>query len=193
MKHEFAVRAVHVASFAHSAGRHDGVAALSEFDRLQDVAEGAPEDAVVYFSVQGEVRTNGAGSEEPWLRLAASTSLNLVCQRCLAPATVPVSFARDFRFVANEARAAMEDEASEEDVLVLSNTFDLLALVEDELLMAMPPVPKHEVCPQPVRMQAADPDFDVRHEEKPHPFAALQQLKGKGLSAVNRTVRFGSK
>ena len=181
MKYEFDARALYVASFAQSAGYHEGEAALSVFGRLLGEAQGASEGESVHFSVRGEVRTDGAGSDEPWLHLAATTTLNLVCQRCLAPAAIPVAFERDFRFVPTEEVAAIEDEESEEDVLVLSKTFDLLELIEDELLMAMPPVPKHAVCPQPVRMQAADADFEDQGVEKPHPFAALQQLKDKGL------------
>jgi len=48
---------------------------------------------------------------------------------------------RDFRFVPDEATAMAEDDEAEEDLLVLSGEFDLLALVEDELLMDLPLVP----------------------------------------------------
>jgi uncharacterized protein len=75
--------------------------------------------------------------------------------------------------------AEVEDEESEEDVLVLSKAFNLLELIEDELLMSAPLVPKHEVCPQPVKLQAADPAFVELVQEKPNPFAMLQQLKKK--------------
>jgi uncharacterized protein len=181
MKNEFVARALHVASFARAAGHHDGVFALSEFDRLLEVAEATAASEPVHFSVRGELRADGAGMEEPWLHLSANATLQLICQRCLGPAALPVEFEREFRFVANEALAAIEDEESEEDVLVLSKSFDLLELIEDELLMAMPPVPKHDVCPKPVRMHAADADFESTPDETPHPFAALQSLKDKGL------------
>lgn len=181
MKNDFVARALHVASFARAAGLQEGAFALSEFVRLHEMAESTAISEAVRFSVRGALRTDGAGTDEPWLHLAARTSLQLVCQRCLGPVDLPIAFERDFRFVANEALAAVEDEESEEDVLVLSKTFDLLELIEDELLMAMPPVPKHDVCPQPVRMQAADTDFEAPPDETPHPFAALQRLKDKGL------------
>jgi uncharacterized protein len=57
----------------------------------------------------------------------------------------------------------------------------LLNLVEDELLMDMPTSPKHEICPQPVKMAVADAGFDAGESEKPHPFAALAKLKKDGL------------
>jgi uncharacterized protein len=79
--------------------------------------------------------------------------------------------------VADEATAEIEDEASEEDVLVWQRDFDLQALVEDELLMALPLVPAHETCPQSLPFSAVDADFIQSEMDKPHPFAALAQLK----------------
>lgn len=83
-------------------------------------------------------------------------------------------------FVASEALAGVEDEESEEDVLVLSKSFNLLELIEDELLMATPLVPKHAVCPKPVKLLSRRPGiYRVKEQEKPNPFAVLQQFKKK--------------
>ena len=64
-------------------------------------------------------------------------------------------------------------------MLVLTRDFDLLELLEDELLMALPVVPKHDVCPQSVKLQAVDADFVEPEDRKPNPFAVLQQLRNK--------------
>lgn len=56
---------------------------------------------------------------------------------------------RSFRFVPDEETAELEDDDSDEDVLALSSEFNLLELIEDELLMEVPVVPRHEVCPVP--------------------------------------------
>ena len=90
---------------------------------------------------------------------------------------VGLAFERDFRFVANEALAAAEDEESEEDVLVFARQFDLLDLVEDELLMAMPLVPMHETCPVTPRFSVADADFDAAASQSAKPFAVLADWK----------------
>ena len=108
--------------------------------------------------------------------------LPLTCQRCLGPVEMPVSIERSFRFVATEELAAAQDEESEEDVLVLSRDFHLLDLIEDELLMSLPVVPKHEVCPVAVKLQVADADFVDEPVEKANPFALLEQLKKKPVS-----------
>jgi uncharacterized protein len=179
MKHEFDAHHLHIAAFAKSQGTHAGEERMSRFERLMEQSQGLGGEAFVTYSVQGEVRPDAAGADEPWLHLAAQASVALVCQRCLTPVDVPVSIERDFRFVASEALAEVEDEESEEDVLVISKSFDLLELIEDELLMAAPLVPKHETCPKPVKLQAADQEFVELPQDKPNPFAVLQQLKKK--------------
>jgi Predicted metal-binding, possibly nucleic acid-binding protein len=88
-----------------------------------------------------------------------------------------VTVDRSFRFVSDEEMAAAQDEQSEEDVLVLSRSFDLVELVEDELLMEMPLAPRHEVCPEPVKLTVADEAFDTASAERENPFALLAKLK----------------
>ncbi|MEY4736339.1 MAG: hypothetical protein RL302_658 [Pseudomonadota bacterium] len=182
MKHEFAARALNVAAFAQAGDSHTGDERLARFDRLMEETQGLGGEALVSYSVQGDIRPDAAGQDEPWLRLSAQATLSLVCQRCMGPVDVELDFVREFRFVASEELATVEDEESEEDVLVLSKAFNLLELIEDELLMSMPPTPKHDVCPQPVKLRAVDANFVEEAAEKPNPFAMLQQLKDKGTS-----------
>ena len=96
-------------------------------------------------------------------------------------AAQPVEVDRWFRFVADEATADAEDEESEEDVLVMEPRFDLHSLIEDELLLALPLIPMHDVCPEPVRMSAGELP-ESAETEKPHPFAALAALRKAGGS-----------
>ena len=51
------------------------------------------------------------------------------------------------RFVHGEDAAAELDADSDDDVLASSRSLDLRALIEDELLLALPLVPRHEACP----------------------------------------------
>ena len=69
-----------------------------------------------------------------------------------------------------------EDEC-EEDLLVLSKQFDLRELLEDELLLELPLVPKHDVCPGKVKLASTDEDFKAALTQKPNAFAALGSLK----------------
>ncbi len=177
MKHDYDAQHLNIEAFAKANGSIDCTETLARFGRLLEEAQGAGSQNLVRFAAKGMTRPNGTTNEQIWLALSADVAVPQTCQRCLGPVDVPVSFEREFRFVASEAVAAVEDEESEEDVLVLSRDFNLLELVEDELLMALPVVPKHEVCPGAVKLQVADPDFAEEVQEKPNPFAVLEQLK----------------
>ena len=179
MKHELNPRHLNIAAFAQAKDSLAGEEKLARFERLIEASQGLGGEAMVVYSARGELRPDAAGVDEPWVHLAAQTTVPLTCQRCLGVADVEIQFERDFRFVATEELAEVEDEESEEDVLVLSKAFDLLELIEDELLLASPLVPMHAVCPEPVKLTAADAGFDAQPEERPNPFAVLQQLKKK--------------
>ena len=144
---------------------------------LTRLAEDAPPacDAGVHWSARGERRAVPAGAAQTWLHLTASTLVRLTCQRCLQPLDEALTAERSFRFVADEAEAERQDERSEEDVLALPprGRLDLLPLVEDELILALPLVPRHALCPQPLALT------DERPPEVPaeNPFAALAALK----------------
>jgi len=60
-------------------------------------------------------------------------------------------------------------------VLVFQPAFNLLELIEDELIMAQPLVPMHEVCPT-VLPTSAGPVLE-EGPAKANPFAVLQQIK----------------
>ena len=59
------------------------------------------------------------------------------------------------------------------DLLLGSERFDVLGLVEDEALLALPLVPVHPSCSLPGHDAAA-----LAPDAPPHPFAALQALRG---------------
>jgi len=176
MTAELNPRRLAIVPFTQTAARLSGARSGSEFGRLLPEPAGSQGAGEVFFEAFGELRPNAQGAMSPWISLAARTTMPMVCQRCLEPVDVNIDFSREFRFVATEAQAELEDDQSEEDVLVSAPDFDLLALVEDELLMALPPSPKHQQCPRPVNLAVADKDFDVP-DEVVNPFAVLGQLK----------------
>lgn len=155
----------------------EGAWPLSALSRLMQDA-GPAGDGQVHWSVRGERRTPPGGRPEPWLHLTAEATVRLDCQRCLQPVDETLAVARSFRFVADEATAEREDEQAEEDVLALPprGRLDLQPLVEDELILALPIVPRHAECPAPPPLQAADPGA-AEEAPKVNPFAALAALK----------------
>lgn len=170
-----------VAAFARADGRLEGAWPLSGMPRLAGEAH-EPSSAAgtrVTWSAEGRLRPRPGAEPQVWLHLRAHTRLALECQRCLRPVDTPLEVDRAFRFEPDEQRAAQADLDSEEDVLALTRALDLHALVEDELLLALPLVPRHAECQMPRGGQVRDSAFDDAQEEpaRPHPFAALAALK----------------
>lgn len=178
---EFNPRHLAVADFAQRGGLLQQTTALAALARLCEGVQGHTDGLEVQWIVQGEERTQRYGAKpQVWLHLKATAQVPMTCQRCLSDALIPVEVEQSYRFVATEAQAVEEDEDSDEDILVLSRDFDALELLEDELIMALPPIPKHAQCPQTPRFEAVDDDFSTEETSKPNPFAVLQKLKGEG-------------
>ena len=166
-----------VAAFAKAAGELEGRWPLLQFDRLTEsaVADALPADGGgVIWRARGEARAMRGGATQIWLHIGATTDVPLECQRCLKAVDVPIAIERSFLFVHGEDAAAQLDTDSEDDVLALTRALDLRELIEDELLLALPIVPRHQVCPMPL---VAPVDEEEVVEEKPNPFAALATLK----------------
>ena len=174
------LRRLDVAEFARAGGRHRASTPVQQLQRLASerfVTHDGADDGVVDWSVCGELRPAQSGSTpDVWLQLQAQTRLALTCQRCLGPVQTTLSVDRWFRFVADETIAAALDAECEEDLLALEPRPDILELLEDELLMSLPLVSLHEECPSgsSVPMTATPP---LPQADRPHPFAALAQLK----------------
>lgn len=153
---------------------------LQDMQRLAAEVHGLTPDLAVDWRATGELRARTGVEDDVWLHLHATTSLPLTCQRCMAAVATPLEVDQWYRFVADENIAMAEDDESEEDLLVMEPQFDVLAVLEDELLMALPLVPMHETCPVSPVFSAGEADLAPQEgeaEEKPNPFAALAQLK----------------
>jgi uncharacterized protein len=169
-------RRLDVAAAAAAAVALSGSWPPSELTRLADGAA-AQVDEPIEWSARFEQRRVPAGAPQVWLQLQAHARVARECQRCLQPVLLALDVDRAFRFLASEDEAAALDAESEDDMLVLSHQFDLRELVEDELLLALPIVPKHEQCPAPLAPAAET----AQDETAPaHPFAALAAWKRGG-------------
>ncbi len=175
---EFYARRLDVKAFAQAGAVLSGQDLLSKYERLLAETGGLGVERPVHWEARGEQHIDASGHVQVWLHLSAQVSLPLTCQRCLGPADIELEVVRDFRFVASEEQAEAEDEEAEEDVLALTRELNLQELIEDELLMELPVVPRHEVCPTEVKLVAQDAEFEAASAAKPNPFAALAGLKG---------------
>ena len=176
-----------VEAFAKAGASLEGRWPLAQLDRVAGSAFADPEaggdvpvvDGAIAWRVRGEWRTVRGGTDsdrQVWLHLEAQTELPLQCQRCLRPVHTRVQAERSFLFVRGEDAAEQLDADSEDDVLALTRALDLRELIEDELLLALPLVPRHEVCEAPLPMSFDDGEPQAV-EAPPHPFAGLAALK----------------
>lgn len=174
MKKRFDPLRLDVAVLARQAGEVEGTWPLASLTRLAEVVVDPEAAKPVDWTARGEAVTRPGHSEELWLVLRADADIGLACQRCLQTMKQRVEVDSRIRFVHGEDTAARLDGEIEEDVLALTRSLDLRELVEDELLLALPIVPRHDVCPDEAgaALRAGVPD------EPPvkHPFAALRQL-----------------
>lgn len=176
MTKEFSADRLDVKAFALAQGRLSGHDSLLKYKRLAQMAPKLHPELYVDWTAAGEVRERLGGSSQVWLHLQADAEFPAVCQRCMQPMDVPLKVNRWFRFVADEAAAEQQDDDSEEDLLVLSREFALHELIEDELLLEMPLVPRHEQCPVDVKMAAGEESLEEPVRAS-NPFAALADFR----------------
>jgi uncharacterized protein len=171
------LRRLDIAAEARAGAALQGHWPLAGFERLQE-GQAVP-TGQVQWAAQAHERPRAGAAAEVRLHLEASTQFERTCQRCLQPVVLQLQVERDFLFVADEAQAAALDADNEqEDVLELERQLDLHALIEDELLLALPLVPRHDACPHPLPVRSQDAPEQAA--EAAHPFAALASLRRPG-------------
>ncbi len=170
-----------IRTFASRAEALDGELELSQLKRLSASLHPAPSPGAqkpLVWQASGELRPMRGQPDQPWLTLHADAHVQLTCQRCLQAVEVPLGLDNEYRFVPDEATAAALDIEAEEDVLVESRSFNLAALIEDEMLLALPLIPRHEgSCPQPLVVPPDLGDAAIETAPADKPFAVLAGLK----------------
>jgi uncharacterized protein len=155
--------------FGRSNGLREGATPVAEMRRL--VNDLADESGTLQWAVQGGVVREGY----PSLTLSIAGPVKLVCQRCMAPFEYALDSSTMLVLGKDDEEADQIEEILDNDsvdVIVGSRTCDIRDLLEDEALLALPQVPKHDVCP-------ATPMLDALKSDKPSPFASLQNLKSE--------------
>lgn len=102
----------------------------------------------------------------------------LICQRCLEPVEIPLNSRCEVGFVEND-EAARTLPRQYEPVILDDESLDLISLIEDELLLALPAVPMHPTgtCQHPPGFQSDDAGQPEEEASKPNPFSVLAKLK----------------
>ncbi|HEU4374740.1 MAG TPA: YceD family protein [Telluria sp.] len=153
--------------FCRSNGHRDGVMPVATMSRLS--VDCADQSGEIAWSVDGAV----TAQNYPALTVSVSGTVQLMCQRCLTPFAYEMDSSTMLVLGKDDEEADQIEELLGDDsidVIVGSRSCDLRDLIEDEALLALPQVPKHDVCPDSKLVDAA-------RSAKPSPFAGLKSLK----------------
>lgn len=161
---------------ASQGGRYSGTVELGDLPRLSgalvDTAGVAEFNLEFYRDNRKRARIKGQ----------IQADLVLECQRCLGAMVLPVSAVLDLAVIQVPEEAERLPESCD-PVWVEEDTLRLLDLVEDELILAIPQVPRHEpdtcrmASVNPLQGETADQEQEDDASDKPNPFAVLAGFK----------------
>jgi uncharacterized protein len=152
--------------FARQHGTLSGRLELKQLRRLADALFDA--NGSLDFTLVGESAGKAAG-EEVSLFLSVDGLLRLTCQRCLGALEYPVRIRSRLALVRPGAPwpdEALEDDAA--DAIEAARELDVVPLLEEEIILALPIAPRHDECTAPGTLATAG---------EVSPFAKLAKLK----------------
>lgn len=153
---------INTLDFAQKKHTMQGELLVRDLPRVQVVTLGTSSGNILHYKLEGETSTLGL----PGIRLQLDVALQVVCQRCLEE--MPLQLQLELGYAVSRDAPAELDDMDELDWLEAEQNFDLAALIEDELLLALPIAPVHDFpCNQHATTSGG----------KPNPFAVLKDLK----------------
>jgi uncharacterized protein len=157
-------KAIDGLAFARNAAVLKGRLGMESLPRL---AQSGCSGSVFDFVLTGEINERG----KPGLKLALDGSMRLQCQRCLGSLELPMHLEAQLEFASSEAEITSTDDDVER--VVAGREMSVAVLMEDEVLLALPMVPRHEQC-------SAAAGFGANAE--PPAFQALAGLRKRSFS-----------
>ncbi|ALA24135.1 YceD family protein [Piscirickettsia salmonis] len=155
--------------------RLSGKVPLEKLPRLSELLAGEKDD------IQAEIRCSVDEQGLLYFQGSIQAELELSCQRCLDLYDEQVKDVFCFSPVYGEQEAKRLPGCYEPVVIEQSGVISLYELIEDELMINIPFVPKHTIedCQANGYTRAFGDDQVEDAVEKPNPFAQLESLKVK--------------
>ena len=110
----------------------------------------------------------------------ASIETRLICQTCLLPLTVPVEVTVRLNLVRSN-QALFELNQDEDGLVVEDSLVALVDLIEDELIVNLPMVPRHETA---CYEETVERPIQAETGETQRPFAALSEMQKETSSTM---------
>src|SRR5699024_500459 len=127
---------------------------------------------IIQWSVQGHIDSAG----QQFLDIHLSGFVVLTCQRCLQDFGYCIDTTNTVLVVDDELELDVDADDPDANERTLGSThLNALELVEDEPVLSIPYVPRHQECTQ-LPQSLKDQEEEVE-DEKPNPSAALSKLK----------------
>lgn len=114
----------------------------------------------------------------PYLHVKATTALPLTCQRTLEPFALPVTVDTRLGLMTDEKEEAALPPGYE-PLLLTEGGLKLADVVEDELILALPVVPIKPGTERDGYVYSSGDEDTEELEERPNPFAKLENLYKK--------------
>ena len=133
-----------------------------------------------HWQVQTHFADSPGSEPQQILELAVKGRIHLVCQSCLQDCGLDLAQDSRFVMVASEDEAdAFPMEDDQQEPLVTSQHFDLLGLIEDEILLSLPLIPKHPegACQAHVSSFGGSKSAEDAPEKPQNPFNILKNMK----------------
>lgn len=114
-----------------------------------------------------------------WMEGYLTGTLSLCCQRCMQQLLMPIDVTFKLAMIESESEIERLGEQYEPLLLEDDSLVSVVELVEDELLLALPIVPKHDTVECNAGEEIVEQVVEVKPEPKKNPFAVLADLKRK--------------
>ena len=137
LSHRRLPRYVNARKFAYSGVQMTASLAISELDRLSESLADNEGEVVLKLAFTTDYQYNCRITGN------AKSELSLICQRCLAPFVLPIECQLKLMMVGTEQQAE-NLPASWEPCFINGEQINLYQLIEDELLLALPLVARHQ-------------------------------------------------
>ncbi len=152
----------------------EGTYAVAEMPRL--LASLSEEQGEIAVELQFGIDEEGIR----YMRGRLRAELGLQCQRCLETMRYPLETELSLAIVSGEAEAEMLPEHYD-PLFVDAEPLYLKDLIEDELLLALPIVPRHPEGECGIESGNSGDDEEVGEpEQKDNPFSVLASMKTSG-------------